>query len=70
MTVNIDALINSLGKPYQDMLENELIPYKSPPKGSSGTPTSSLDMAQEGGFLSFFLAKRANSKIYNAQNAA
>ena len=64
MTVNIDALINSLGKSYQDMLENELIPYKSPPKGSSGTPTGS------GRGVSFFLAKRANSKIYNAQNPA
>lgn len=54
MTVNVDALINSLGKSYQDMLDNELIPYKSPPKGSSGTPTVSLDMAQEGVFLSFW----------------
>lgn len=52
MTVNVEALIHSLGKSYQDMLENELIPYKSTPKGSSGTPTISLDMAQEGVFLS------------------
>lgn len=53
MTVNVEALINSLGKSYQDMLNAELIPYKSPPKGSSGTPTISLEMAQEGIFLSF-----------------
>lgn len=54
MTVNVDALINSLGKSYQDMLDNKLIPYKSTPKGSAGTPTISLDMAQEGVFLSFW----------------
>jgi hypothetical protein len=54
MTVNIEALINSLGKSYQDMLNAELIPYKSPPRGSSGTPTISLDMAREGVFLSFW----------------
>jgi len=54
MTVNVEALINSLGKSYQDMLDAELIPYKSPPKGSSGTPTISLEMAQEGIFLSFW----------------
>lgn len=63
MTVNIDALINSLGKSYQDMLENELIPYKSPPKGSSGTPTISLDMAQEGVFLSFWRKGRILKSI-------
>lgn len=54
MTVNVDALINSLGKSYQSMLDAKLIPYKSPPKGSSGTPTISLEMAQEGVFLSFW----------------
>lgn len=54
MTVNVDALINSLGKSYQYILDNELIHYKSSPKGSSGTPTISLDMALEGVFLSFW----------------
>lgn len=31
MTVNINALINSLGKTYKEMLDAELIPYKTPP---------------------------------------
>lgn len=58
MTVNVEALIDSLGKSYQEMLGAELIPYKSPPKGSSGTPTISLEMAQEGVFLSFWRDRR------------
>ncbi|WKZ94714.1 DUF6392 family protein (plasmid) [Chimaeribacter arupi] len=53
MTVNVDALINSLGKSYNDMLEAELIPYKTPPTGFSGDPEISLDMAKEGVYLSF-----------------
>lgn len=63
MTVNVDALINSLGKPYQDIIDNELIPYKSTPKGSSGTPTINLDMALEGVFLSFWREGRILKSI-------
>ncbi len=54
MTIDVEALIYSLGKSYQYMLDKDLIPYKSPPKGSSGTPTLNLEMAQEGIFLSFW----------------
>ena len=53
MTVNINALINSLGKTYQDLIDLKLVTYKSPPKGASGSPVLSLDMAKEGVFLSF-----------------
>lgn len=52
MTVNVEALINSLGKSYQYMLDKNLIPYKSPPQGASGTSAINLEMAQEGIFLS------------------
>lgn len=54
MTIDVEALIYSLGKSYQYMLDKDLIPYKSAPKGSSGTPTINLEMAQEGIFLSFW----------------
>ncbi|HGN8723743.1 TPA: DUF6392 family protein [Enterobacter bugandensis] len=54
MTIDVEALIYSLGKSYQYMLDKDLIPYKSRPKGSSGTPTLNLEMAQEGIFLSFW----------------
>jgi hypothetical protein len=63
MTVNIEALINSLGKSYQDIIDAELITFKSPPKGSAGTPTISLEMAREGLFLSFWREGRILKSI-------
>ncbi len=53
MTVNVEALIHSLGKSYNDLLDAELISYKTPPTGFSGDPDLSLDMAKEGVYLSF-----------------
>lgn len=53
MTVNVEALIHSLGKSYNELLNAELIPYKTPPTGFSGDPDLSLDMAKEGVYLSF-----------------
>ncbi|MEW9209562.1 DUF6392 family protein [Citrobacter werkmanii] len=58
MTVNVDALINSLGKSYIELVDSGLVVYKSPPKGSSGSPVLSLDMAREGIFLSFWRDRR------------
>ncbi|MDU6409921.1 MAG: DUF6392 family protein [Yersiniaceae bacterium] len=54
MTVNVDALINSLGKSYIELVDSGLVVYKSPPKGAPGSPVLSLDMAREGVFLSFW----------------
>ncbi|MGW1445451.1 DUF6392 family protein [Serratia rhizosphaerae] len=53
MTVNVEALIRSLGKSYKELVDSGLITYKSDPKGASGSPTISLDMAKEGVFLAF-----------------
>ncbi|CNI60342.1 DUF6392 family protein [Yersinia pekkanenii] len=53
MTVNVEALIHSLGKSYKDLLDAELVPYKTPPTGFSGDSEISLDMAKEGVYLSF-----------------
>ncbi|MCU6389994.1 pyocin immunity protein [Enterobacter quasiroggenkampii] len=53
MSVNVEALIRCLGKSYQELVERGLVTYKSDPKGASGSPTISLDMAKEGVFLSF-----------------
>ncbi len=53
MTVNVEALINSLGKSHIELVDSGLFIYKSPPKGSSGSPVLSLDMAKEGVYLSF-----------------
>lgn len=60
MTVNVEALIRSLGKTYQEILEAELIPYKTKPAGFSGDPDISLDMAKEGVHLSF----KRNGQIF------
>lgn len=54
MTVNIEELINRLGKSYNDLVDSELVIYKSRPRGASGSPIISLDMAREGVFLSFW----------------
>jgi len=53
MTVNVEALIYSLGKSYNDLLDTGLITYKTPPTGFSGASDISLDMALEGIYLSF-----------------
>ncbi|PQQ26832.1 DUF6392 family protein [Photorhabdus hindustanensis] len=59
MTVNIDALINSLGKSYQEIFDEGLIPYKTKPTGYPGDPNISLHMIKEGVHLAF----RRNGKI-------
>lgn len=50
MTVDINGIINGLGKNYQELTEDGLITYKSPPVASSGDPDLSLNMAKEGLF--------------------
>ncbi|MCC8456493.1 DUF6392 family protein [Photorhabdus aegyptia] len=53
MAINVEALINSLGKSYQEIFNEGLIPYKSKPGGDSGDDYVSLDMQKEGIFLAF-----------------
>jgi hypothetical protein len=53
MTVNVEALIHSLGQSYNDLLDTGLITYRTPPTGFSGASDISLDMALEGVYLSF-----------------
>jgi len=63
MTVNIDALIRSLGKTYQEIFDEGLIPYKTKPTGFSGDSDISLDMANEGVYLSFSRSDRVLNEI-------
>lgn len=63
MTVNVEALIHNLGKSYSDLLDAELIPYKTPPTGFAGDPDLSLDMAKEGIYLSFIRDGRILQEI-------
>lgn len=63
MTVNVETLIHNLGKSYNDLLDAELVPYKTPPTGFSGDPDLSLDMAKEGIYLSFIRDGRILQEI-------
>ncbi|WP_201796768.1 DUF6392 family protein [Aeromonas cavernicola] len=58
MTVNVKALINSLGRTYESIFDDGYIPYKTKPKGDSGCTEIDLDMIKEGVFLSFDRATR------------
>lgn len=62
MTVNIETLIRSIGKSYQEIFDDGLIPYKSQPTGYPGDPDMSLDMAKEGVHLTF---KRDGRKLWS-----
>ncbi|MCC8373735.1 MULTISPECIES: DUF6392 family protein [Photorhabdus] len=53
MTINVEALINSLGKSYQEIFDEGLIPYKTKPTGYPGAPDITLSMAKEGIHLAF-----------------
>ncbi|QIX96819.1 DUF6392 family protein [Cedecea sp. FDAARGOS_727] len=53
MTVNVEALIRSLGKSYNEIYDAGLLPYKTQPSASSGDPDLGLEMAKEGIYLSF-----------------
>lgn len=62
MTVNIDALINGIGKTYQELFNAGLIPYKTKPTGYPGDPDLTLDMAREGVHLTF---KREGRQLWS-----
>ncbi|MBS9431225.1 DUF6392 family protein [Photorhabdus hainanensis] len=54
MATNIEALINYLGKSYQEIFDKGLIPYKTKPSGFPGDEVICLEMAKEGIFLAFY----------------
>ncbi|KER01376.1 hypothetical protein MEG1DRAFT_04021 [Photorhabdus temperata subsp. temperata Meg1] len=49
MAVNIEALINCLGKIYQEIFGEGLIHYKTKPSGFPGDEVICLEMVKEGG---------------------
>ncbi|MDJ1652310.1 Uncharacterised protein [Raoultella terrigena] len=53
MTVNVEKLINHLGKTYQEIFDAGLIPYKTKPTGYPGDPDLTLSMMNEGIYLAF-----------------
>ncbi|RAW97784.1 MULTISPECIES: DUF6392 family protein [unclassified Photorhabdus] len=63
MTINVEVLINSLGKTYQEIFDEGLIPYKTKPTGFPGDSDISLDMVKEGIFLSFLRENKILTEI-------
>lgn len=53
MTVNVEVLIRNLGRSYKELIDNEVITYKTDPKGAAGDPVLLLPMANEGVYLAF-----------------
>ncbi|WP_419181389.1 DUF6392 family protein [Klebsiella pneumoniae] len=57
MNIDVETLVKQLGKPYQDMYDQGLIPYKTKPTGTVSDDTgtisddiSRLNMRREGIF--------------------
>lgn len=50
MTVNVEVLIRNLGRSYKELVDNEVITYKTDPKGAAGDPVLLLPMVNEGVF--------------------
>lgn len=73
MTINIKLLINFLGKSYSEIMDAAVIPYRSKPKGHSGSVNQHLVMAKEGINLSFLRETQTlaeiNLKIRKMENA-
>ncbi|MCT8342977.1 MULTISPECIES: DUF6392 family protein [Photorhabdus] len=61
MTINIEVLINHLGRTYQEIYSKGLIPYKTKLKGDLGCDYVSLNMVRESVYLAF---KRENKILF------
>lgn len=64
MTINVEALIRCLGKPYQEIFDAGLIPYKTKPTGYPEDPDLTLSMMNEGIYLAF---KREGTTLYSIE---
>ena len=53
MSIDVETLVKQLGKPYQDIYDQGLIPYKTKPTGTVSDDIARLTMRREGIFLSF-----------------
>ncbi len=60
MNIDVETLVKQLGKPYQDIYDQGLIPYKTKPTGTISDDISRLNMRREGIFLSFINNQEKN----------
>ncbi|PVZ79338.1 hypothetical protein C9426_34000 [Serratia sp. S1B] len=62
MKIDVETLIKQLGKPYDEIFEQGLIPYKTKPYGGIDDDIARLNMKREGIYLSFFNKPEKNLK--------
>ena len=62
MNIDVETLVKQLGKPYQAIFEQGLIPYKTKTYDSVGDSTARLDMKREGIYLAFINDLEKNLK--------
>jgi len=62
MSINVEKLIKQIGKAYQDIYNQGLIPYKTKPKCTVSDYNATLDLKREGIFLSFINNQEKNLK--------
>ncbi|KOY63594.1 hypothetical protein AM629_01990 [Photorhabdus heterorhabditis] len=60
MPINIETLVNSLGKSYQEIFDNGLIPYKTKPIGYPRNPDITLDMIIISNIFLHFISSKSN----------
>ncbi|CFR16637.1 MULTISPECIES: DUF6392 family protein [Yersinia] len=62
MSIDVEKLIKQIGKGYENIYEQGLIPYKMKPSGTVSDDILRLDMKREGIFLSFINNQDKNLK--------
>jgi len=58
MKVNIEKLIKQIGKAYQDIYNQGLIPYKTKPKCTVSDYNATLDLKREGMFYLLSITRK------------
>ena len=53
MSIDVETLVKQLGKPYQDIYEQGLVPYETKPSVTVSDDIYRLDMKREGIYLAF-----------------
>lgn len=62
MSIDVETLVKQLGKPYQDIYKQGLVPYETKPSVTVSDDIYRLDMKRDGVFLSFFNNQDKNLK--------
>ena len=53
MSIDVETLVKQLGKPYQDIYEQGLVPYETRPSVTVSDDIYRLDMKRDGIYLAF-----------------